>query len=651
MSCCSGNVSCKTVSSTEKIPGLLGFLRDSLIMIISVLLITYLVPIPLYRAILHACVYLYYGIPIWKLTIKGLKKADWLNEHFLMSTACWAAFAMGEYIEGLAILFFYRLGELFVDYAENRSQNAIQSLMSLKPTEVRIKRGNEWIVIPAEKIKTGELYRLVVGDRNSVDGRIISGTGTIDTSVLTGESVPVSVKKDDEIMAGVLINQGTFEMIALRPASESSFERILELTRNSQVHKSPAERFITVFSRYYTPIVVGLSVITALLPVLIWNESWSVALNRAVVLMVISCPCALVISVPLSYFAAIGRASRLGMIFKGGQYISKYARIKHFIFDKTGTLTSGTFTVQHLFPHKIDKSILLNLATQAASQSTHPLSQAMLQYGKEHGITVTNVDQYQEFAGYGTLCKYEGKTLLQGKREWLKKNGITTPDDPLSELTTVFIAYDGQYMGLVSLDDQPRPSSNLLIESLQKEKIGVTMLSGDRSAVVARIAKDLGIRDFKSQLLPEQKLEYLTDLINQNPGRVAFVGDGINDLPAMARADVGIAMGKGSESALEIADAVLLGENPYTLYETQKLCQKTQVIVWENLIFAIAIKIVFISLGMVGLANIWWAIFADTGASIIAVCNALRLFAFKKPISLSSKTELITDPIISSLDT
>lgn len=643
MSCCSGSGTCgysseKAACSREKIPGLFSFLRDTLSTIIGVLLILYLVPEHKYAFVLEGFLYIFYGMPIWRATLRGLKKADWLNENFLMSIACWAAFSIGEYIEGLAILFFYRLGELFVGYAETKSQDSIQSLMSMKPTQARVQQDGKWIEIPIEEIKPGQIYQLRVGDRNSVDGRVISGIGTIDASVLTGESVPISVNPDDEILAGVLLNQGTLELVALKPASESSFERILELTRNSQIHKSRAEHFISVFSRYYTPIVVFFSVLVATVPVLLWKEPWMVSLNRAIVLMVISCPCALVISVPLSYFTAIGRASHLGMIFKGGQYISKYAGIKHFVFDKTGTLTSGSFTVQHLFPHGTDKDTLLNLATQAASQSTHPLSQAIVQYGKQQGLHPQDVENYQEFAGYGTLCKYQGKTLLQGKKNWLKKNGVTTPDDPLTEQTAVFVAYDGQYMGLVSLDDEPKPNSKLLIEALNKEKIGVTMLSGDRAAVVNRIAKDLGITDYKSQLLPEQKSIYLSELIKEKPGTVAFVGDGINDLPAIGRADVGVAMGKGSESALEIADAVLLGENPYSLYESQKLCQKTQIIVLENIIFSIGVKFVFLVLGTLGLSNIWEAIFADTGASIVAVFNALRLFAFKRPVPKATQT-------------
>ena len=629
--CCSSEKKGCTREKTEKIPGMMGFIRDSLIIVIAILLITYLLPKQRYELYIYAALYVYYGIPIWIATLKGLRKADWLNENFLMSIACWAAFAIGEHIEGLAILFFYRLGELFIGYAENKSQKSIASLISMKPSRARVMRDGEWTLVPVESVRAGDRYQLIVGDRNSVDGRIISGSATVDSSVLTGESVPVAVRQNDELLAGVLISQGSLELEALRPAKESSFERILELTKNSQAHKSPAERFITTFSRYYTPTVVLLSVLTALLPLLLWQEPWLVSLRRATILMVISCPCALVISVPMSYFTAIGRASRLGMIFKGGQYISKYAGIRHFVFDKTGTLTSGTFTVQHLFPHNTDRETLLKMAALAGSRSSHPLAQTIVGYAKEQDIEILPTDGYQEFAGYGTSCKYQGKTLLQGKKEWLKTNGITIPDDPLTEQTTVFVAYDGQYLGVISLEDEPRAASAQLIHALQEEKIGITMLSGDRLAVVSRTAKNLGIQDFKAQMLPEQKLEYLSGLIKQNPGKVAFVGDGINDLPAIARADVGIAMGKGSQSALEVADAVLLGESPYSLYESQKLAQKTQVIVWENIIFSIGIKLVFIALGALGLANIWEAIFADTGASILAVCNALRLFAFSKP--------------------
>lgn len=632
MSCCysSSKKSCAR-EKQEKVPGIMGFIRDSLIIIIATLLITYLFPKQQYELYIYILLYVYYGMSIWIATLKGLRKADWLNENFLMAIACWSAFAIGEHIEGLAILFFYRLGELFINYAENRSQKSIESLISMKPSQARVMRDGEWTLVPVESVRAGDRYQLNVGDRNSVDGRIISGSATVDPSVLTGESVPVSVRQDDELLAGVLISQGSLELEALRPAKESSFERILELTKNSQTHKSSAERFITTFSRYYTPTVVLLSVMTALLPLLSGQEPWLVSLRRAIILIVISCPCALVISVPMSYFTAIGRASRLGMIFKGGQYISKYAGIRHFVFDKTGTLTSGTFTVQHLFSHNTDRETLLKMAALAGSRSSHPLAQTIVNYAKEQDIEILPTDGYQEFAGYGTSCKYQGKTLLQGKKEWLKTNGITIPDDPLTEQTTVFVAYDGQYLGVISLEDEPRATSTQLIYALQEEKIGITMLSGDRLSVVSRTAKNLGIQDFKAQMLPEQKLEYLSKLIKQNPGKVAFVGDGINDLPAIARADVGIAMGKGSQSALEIADAVLLGESPYSLYESQKLAQKTQVIVWENIIFSIGIKLIFIALGALGLANIWEAIFADTGASILAVCNALRLFAFSKP--------------------
>ncbi|MGL4524786.1 MAG: heavy metal translocating P-type ATPase [Spirochaetia bacterium] len=631
--CCSGNPPHIPQAHSRKVPGLTQFFVHVIILCIGLLLIRLIPEATVYGRIPYAILFFIFGWPFWVNSIKHLMKGQIFDENLLTGIAAWAAFYLQEYPEGLAIMFFARVGELFVGYAETKSVASIQSLMQMKPTTTEVYRNGEWVCIPIEKVYPGQRYKITVGDRNGVDGRVVQGTASIDTSMLTGESVPVTVQPGDQVLAGMLVQQGTLEMVALKAESESSFQRILELTKNSQLNKSFAERFITKFARIYTPSVVVLSTLVAILPILLWNENINMALTRAITLLVIACPCALIISVPLSYFTAIGRASRLGIIFKGSQFISEYPSIRHFVFDKTGTLTSGQFTVQHLFPHKTDRDNLLKLATYAAANSSHPLSRAVFEYGKAHGCANQDVMNFEEYAGYGVTCKYAGKTLLMGRQDWLKKCGINPPSDPLTEQTTIFIGYDGIYIGCISLDDEPRPHSQQLIAALHAQGIRVSMLSGDRNAVVKRIATALHIDDFKGELLPEEKLEYLGRLLENNTGKVAFVGDGINDLPSIVRADIGIAMGKGSESALEVADAVLLGNNPYTLYQARNLSQKTQRIVWQNIIFSIGIKFVVLGLAVLGLSEIWQAIFADTGATILAVLNAFRIFQFEKPIA------------------
>lgn len=559
--------------------------------------------------------------------VKNIIKGKVFDENFLMSIATIGAFFIGQYPEGVAVMLFYQVGELFQDYAVNKSRKSIAGLMDIRPDYANIKKGDEIVRTDPDEVQIGDIIVIKAGERVPLDGKVLEGTSMLDTSALTGESVPRSVEAGDEILSGCININGLITAEVTKEYGESTVSKILDLVENASNKKSNSEQFITKFARYYTPIVVIVAVLLAVIPPLVMKDAafrdW---LYRALSFLVVSCPCALVISVPLSFFGGIGGASKKGVLVKGSNYLEALARAEIVVFDKTGTLTKGVFNVQEIHPSEITEEELLEIAAYAESYSNHPISLSLQQaYGKE--INNARISEVEEISGHGVTAAIDGKKVAAGNAKLMKKMNISYFEGEIIG-TAVHVAIDGKYAGYILISDEIKPDSLQAIKTLKKNHIRKTvMLTGDNRAVAEKITNSLEIDKVYSELLPVDKVDRLEELFLEKSenGKLVFVGDGMNDAPVLARADIGIAMGGlGSDAAIEAADVVLMTDEPSKLVTAIKISKKTLRIAQENMIFAIGVKILVLLLSAFGIATMWAAVFADVGVTIIAIINSFR---------------------------
>ena len=586
-----------------------------------------LLPVPktVQMALLFAC-YGVSGHDVLRSAWRSLGKRRMLDENFLMAVASLAAIAIGEITEGCAVMLFYQVGECFQSYAVGRSRRQIKALLAIRPEEAFVLRDGEYVSVDPAQVRVGEEIRIRPGERVPLDATVISGMSEMDTSALTGESAPRNAEPGDSILAGFVAKNGVVTARVEKPLTESSVSRILSMVEDAQARKAPAERFITVFARAYTPIVVGLAALLAVVPP-VFLGGWRTWIYRALTFLVASCPCALVISVPLCYFAGIGSAARRGILIKGGDSLDALCRVKQFVLDKTGTLTTGAFDVCHVHPAAgCTEEDVLSLIAGAERDSSHPLANAAVEAAQKRGIAALNVTLEREIAGRGVLGRTEtGETVLTGNAELLRENGIEFEDAACdTDTARIYVSAAGKFAGFICLRDVIKPGAKDALGDLRGLGIEKTvMLTGDREAPALAVAAELGVDETHAQLLPQDKLSLLETLCAA--GGTAFVGDGINDAPALTRADVGIAMGAlGSDAAIEAADVVLMTDEMDRLPQTLFVAQRVRGIARQNIAIALGVKIAVLALAAFGMAGMWAAVFADVGVALICVINAMR---------------------------
>jgi len=598
------------------------------------ILLEHLTDIPFYYFLgIYIVGYLILGGDVVLRAGKNIIKGRVFDESFLIAIATIGAFVIGEYAEAVAVMLFYQVGEYFQDLAVGRSKKNITKLMDIRPDSANLKLEDGTILnVYPDEVEVGNLIIVKPGEKIPLDGIITEGSAMLDTSALTGESVPRSVTVSDKVLSGSVNKNGVLTIKVTETFGQSTVSKIIDLVENAASKKAPTEKFITKFARYYTPTVVGLAFLLAVIPPLLFNQSWSEWVNRGLIFLVISCPCALVISIPLSFFGGISGASRKGVLVKGGNYLEALNYLDTVVFDKTGTLTKGVFNVTEINPtDEFTQEELLETAAFAESFSNHPIALSILrEYGKE--IDNNKISDYTEIAGYGVSVKLEDKVVLAGNSRLMRENNISFTET-INVGTKVYVSLDGIYLGNIIISDEAKPDSKETVSSLKSLGIRKTvMLTGDNKIIAKAMAKDLRIDEVYSELLPQEKVEKLEELRKEKPanGKLAFVGDGINDAPALALADIGVAMGAlGSDAAIEAADVVLMTDEPSKLPQAIKVAKFTKRIVWQNIIFALGVKIIFLSLGAIGVATMWEAVFADVGVSLIAIFNAMRVMRAK----------------------
>ena len=574
--------------------------------------------------------YIIVGFEILKKAFKNITRGKVFDENFLMSVATLGAFGIGEFPEAVAVMLFYQVGEFFQSYAVDKSRKSISSLMDIRPDYANLLKDGKEEKIDPDDIKIGDIIIVKPGEKIPLDGVVIEGTSMIDTKALTGESVPRRVNFGDEILSGCINLDGVLKINVTKEFEESTVSKILDLVENASSKKSKSENFITKFARYYTPIVVIIALFLAIIPPLILKDSeFSKWIYRALSFLVVSCPCALVISIPLSFFGGIGGASKQGILIKGSNYLEALSSTEAVVFDKTGTLTEGVFEVQKIMPSGIAEEELIEIAAYAESYSSHPIANSIkLAYGKE--ISSEKIIDIKELPGRGILANIEGKNVLIGNEKLMQENNINF--QRLEDIGTVlYIAINNDFAGSILITDKIKKDSLKTIKRLKSYGIKDTiMLSGDKKEVAESISKELEIDKVYSELLPDGKVEKLEELLKNKSakGKIAFVGDGINDAPVLALADIGIAMGAlGSDSAIEAADVVIMTDEPSKIITAINISKKTMRIVKENIVFAITVKILILILTAMGITSMWWAVFADVGVSIIAIVNSLRMLS------------------------
>ena len=577
--------------------------------------------------VLYIIAYLIVGFEIVLEAIENIFKGKIFDENFLMSIATIGAFAIGEFPEAVAVMLFYQVGELFQSYAVDKSRKSIVSLMDIRPDYANVKRNNEISKINPEEVKIGEKIIVKPGEKIPLDGKIIKGNSMLDTSALTGESLPREVKENDEVLSGCINQNGLLEIEVTKEFGESTVSKILDLVENASSKKSKSENFITKFAKYYTPAVVIIAVFLAIIPTLvIKGAEFTDWLYRALTFLVVSCPCALVISIPLGFFGGIGGASKKGILVKGSNYLEALSNSEIVVFDKTGTLTKGVFEVQKIEPVGILKEELIKYAAYAESYSNHPISVSIKKaYGEE--IDTTLISKTEELSGRGVIATIEDKEVLAGNEKLMQEKNIKyTKCNKVG--TIVYIAINKEFAGYIVISDEIKEDSKKAINDLKRNNIKQTvMLTGDRKDVGESVAKEIGIDKVYTELLPDGKVEKVEQLLKEKTekGKLVFVGDGINDAPVLALADIGIAMGGlGSDSAIEAADIVIMTDEPSKINTAINISKKTMKIVKQNIVFAIGIKIVVLILSAFGLSTMWEAVFADVGVSVIAIINSLR---------------------------
>lgn len=576
--------------------------------------------------------YIIVGGDVVKRAVKNIFKGQVFDENFLMSIATIGAFFIGEYPEGVAVMLFYQVGELFQSYAVGKSRKSIASLMDIRPDYANVKKGDELVKVDPDEVQIGDIIVIKAGEKIPLDGKVIEGSSMIDTSALTGESVPREVEVGSDILSGCININGVITAEVTKEFGESTVSKILDLVENASSKKSNSEQFITKFARYYTPVVVIIAVFLAIIPPLVIDEAtfrdW---IYRALAFLVVSCPCALVISIPLSFFGGIGGASKKGVLVKGSNYLEALAETEIVVFDKTGTLTKGVFNVQEIHSEGVSKEELLELTAHAESYSNHPISLSLKRaYSKE--IDNGRISDVEEISGHGVIATVDGKKVMAGNIKLMKMMDIPYFKGELIG-TIVHVAVNNKYIGYIVIADEVKEDSAQAIKELKAANIKQTvMLTGDNKSIGSKVAKELGLDKVYAELLPADKVEKLEELFSQKSkkGKLAFVGDGINDAPVLARADIGIAMGGlGSDAAIEAADVVIMTDEPSKIATTMKISKKTLKIAHQNIVFAIGIKIIVLILSAFGITTMWAAIFADVGVTIIAVLNAFRALNVK----------------------
>ena len=576
--------------------------------------------------------YIIVGGDVVKKAVKNIFKGQVFDENFLMSIATIGAFFIGEYPEGVAVMLFYQVGELFQSYAVGKSRKSIASLMDIRPDYANVKKGDELVRTDPDEVQIGDIIVIKAGEKIPLDGKVIEGSSMIDTSALTGESVPREVEVGSDILSGCININGVITAEVTKEFGESTVSKILDLVENASSKKSNSEQFITKFARYYTPVVVIIAVFLAIIPPLVIDgATFSVWIYRALAFLVVSCPCALVVSIPLSFFGGIGGASKKGILVKGSNYLEALAETEIVVFDKTGTLTKGVFNVQEIHPEGVSKEELLELTAYVESYSNHPISLSLKRaYGKE--IDNGRISDVEEISGHGVIATVDGKKVMAGNIKLMKMMDIPYFKGELIG-TVVHVAVNNQYIGYIVIADEVKEDSAQAIKELKAANIKqIVMLTGDNKSVGSKVAKELGLDKVYAELLPADKVEKLEELFSQKStkGKLAFVGDGINDAPVLARADIGIAMGGlGSDAAIEAADIVIMTDEPSKIATAMKISKKTLKIAHQNIVFAIGIKIIVLILSAFGITTMWAAIFADVGVTIIAVLNAFRALNVK----------------------
>ena len=576
-----------------------------------------------------------YGIIGWDVlwrAIRNIKNGQVFDENFLMSVATVGAFGCGEYPEAVAVMLFYQVGELFQSVAVDRSRKSISALMDIRPDYANMERNGELVQVDPDEVSVGDVIVVKAGERVPLDGTVLEGTSSLDTAALTGESLPRDVQAGDEVVSGCVNLTGVLHVKVNKPFGESTVAKILDLVENSSSKKAKAENFITKFARYYTPAVVFAALALAALPPLLGMGPWLMWVQRALNFLVVSCPCALVISIPLSFFGGIGGASKQGILVKGGNYLEALAQAGIVVFDKTGTLTKGTFEVTAVHPQQVGEGELLELAALAERFSDHPISRS-IQAACQSAPDPNRVTDAKEIAGHGVRAVVDGKTVLAGNQKLMDQFHIPFEDACHHVGTIIHVAVDGVYMGHIVISDQVKEGAKETLRDLKAAGVRKTvMLTGDSQAVGQAVAWQLGLDEVHAELLPGDKVDQVERLL-QSKGpkeQLVFVGDGINDAPVLSRADIGVAMGAmGSDAAIEAADIVLMDDDLKKLPVAVRIARKTLRIVRENIVFALAVKFLVLILSAVGVANMWWAVFADVGVSVIAILNSMRMLNAK----------------------
>ena len=597
-------------------------------LVLCAVLALQLLPLPWYGQLAVWLVpYLVIGYDVLYKAVLGIKSGEVFDENFLMAVATVGAMGCGEYAEGVAVMLFYQVGELFQSYAVGKSRRSISALMDIRPDSANLEGPDGTLTVTdPDEVPVGAVIAVRPGEKIPLDGVVESGESTLDTAALTGESRPRTVRPGDEVISGCVNQQGLLRIRTTKVYGESTVAKILDLVENSSLKKAKVENFITKFAHWYTPAVCAAALALAVLPPLVLGGGWVTWLLRALTFLVISCPCALVISIPLTFFGGIGGASRCGILVKGGNYLEALAHTGTAAFDKTGTLTKGVFKVTQTAPAPgVAADELLEQAALAESYSSHPISKSLREACP--GLDARRAADAQEIAGQGVRTLVDGRTVLAGNARLMEANGIAYTAGSGAG-TVVYVARDGQFLGSILISDEEKPTARPAVQDLRAQGVRTVMLTGDDPAVAQQVAQDLGIDEVHAGLLPAGKVQQVEALLAQkeNGKMLAFVGDGINDAPVLMRADIGIAMGAlGSDAAIEAADVVLMDDDPAKIGLAMRIARKCMAIVYQNIVFALGVKALCLLLSAVGVANMWWAVFADVGVMVLAVLNATRM--------------------------
>ena len=596
-----------------------------------VAVVLHFAPLPWFvQLVLWLVPYCVIGHDVLRKAFLGIKSGEVFDENFLMAVATVGAMACGEYGEGVAVMLFYQIGELFQSYAVGKSRSSISALMDIRPDSANLEDADGSIrTVDPDDVAIGSVIVVKPGEKIPLDGTVLSGESTLNTAALTGESRPRSVRPGDEVISGCVNSDGVLRITTSKLYGESTVAKILDLVENSSLKKAPVENFITKFARYYTPAVCVAALVLAFVPP-IFAGHWADWIMRALTFLVISCPCALVISIPLTFFGGIGGASRMGILVKGGNYLEALSKTGTAVFDKTGTLTQGVFKVTAVHPADgVTETDLLETAALAESFSSHPISKSLREAAP--GLDARRAADAQELAGHGVKTLVDGKTVLAGNARLMDTEGIAYTA-AAGAGTLVYVAREGQFIGSILISDEEKPTAKAAMQGLQAQGVRTVMLTGDSPAVAQAVAADLGIDEVHAGLLPADKVQWVETLLQQKPEKkeLVFVGDGINDAPVLMRADIGIAMGAlGSDAAIEAADVVLMDDDPAKISLAMQISRRCMRIVYQNIVFALAVKALCLVLTALGITNMWWGVFADVGVMVLAVLNATRMLNVK----------------------